>query len=443
MKTTIKFLNHASVLVSDGQISVLSDPWYFGSAFNKGWNLLNELAPQDIRTILTETTHIWLSHEHPDHFSIPFFRNFAKDIKSLSIRILFQKTKDQRVYNHLRAQEFDIQELEYNNEYAISTNYKITCIKDGFYDSGLLIQCNGEKILNLNDCDITTSNRANEVRQITGKVDVLLTQFSYAAWKGGKENRQWRCSAAREKIKTIKLQIEKFEPSIIIPFASFMYFSNQENFYLNEDINKPADILRELPEYAQKIFFMAPFDTIGGINKSFSSEKAIKFWSKKYAEISPLNKYESISIDSLGLEFQKYYQRIQDQNNIVLMRLLRIISPVRCFKPCIIHLYDLDTTIKFDYLKGLFCPTEKEAQLSMHSESLGFIFKNSFGFDAVTINACFEESKPGGFISATKTLAIENLNGIGVRFNVRTLFDFRIMKIFAIKLYKVWRHLIK
>ena len=79
----------------------------------------------------------------------------------------------------------------------------MTCIKDGFYDSGLLVESNGEKILNLNDCEITSLKRANEVFLKTGTIDVLLTQFSYAAWKGGKKNKKWRDEAANDKIKTI------------------------------------------------------------------------------------------------------------------------------------------------------------------------------------------------------------------------------------------------
>ena len=94
MKTSIKFINHASVIVSADGISVLSDPWYEGSAFNNGWNLLHETPNEEIISYLNEVTHIWISHEHPDHFSIPFFRAFSDKIKSRSIKILFQKTKD-------------------------------------------------------------------------------------------------------------------------------------------------------------------------------------------------------------------------------------------------------------------------------------------------------------------------------------------------------------
>jgi L-ascorbate metabolism protein UlaG (beta-lactamase superfamily) len=73
MLPNIEFLNHASVLVSNEQVSLLSDPWYQGDAFHKGWNLIHEFSDDEIINLLGRVTHIWISHEHPDHFSISFF----------------------------------------------------------------------------------------------------------------------------------------------------------------------------------------------------------------------------------------------------------------------------------------------------------------------------------------------------------------------------------
>ena len=36
------FVNHASVILSDGEITLITDPWIFGSAFNNGWELLSK-----------------------------------------------------------------------------------------------------------------------------------------------------------------------------------------------------------------------------------------------------------------------------------------------------------------------------------------------------------------------------------------------------------------
>ena len=42
MKIFIQFVNHASVLIGNEKNSILSDPWYSGTAFNDGWSLLYE-----------------------------------------------------------------------------------------------------------------------------------------------------------------------------------------------------------------------------------------------------------------------------------------------------------------------------------------------------------------------------------------------------------------
>ena len=90
MKTEIEFVNHASVIVKGKNTSILTDPWYQGDAFNKGWNLLTETSDDDAEIILKKITHIWISHEHPDHFSILFFKKFSDLIIKRSIKIIFQ-----------------------------------------------------------------------------------------------------------------------------------------------------------------------------------------------------------------------------------------------------------------------------------------------------------------------------------------------------------------
>mgnify|MGYP003655807813 FL=1 len=73
----IEFVNHASVLMTHGQVGLLSDPWYSGPAFHKGWRLLVETPEDKIAALLPRVTHIWISHEHPDHFSVGFFKRWG------------------------------------------------------------------------------------------------------------------------------------------------------------------------------------------------------------------------------------------------------------------------------------------------------------------------------------------------------------------------------
>ena len=75
----IKFINHASVVISNEDCSLMSDPWYSDQVFHKGWRLLHENSPEDILIQLTQIQYIWISHEHPDHFSVGFFMKYLKE----------------------------------------------------------------------------------------------------------------------------------------------------------------------------------------------------------------------------------------------------------------------------------------------------------------------------------------------------------------------------
>jgi UDP-MurNAc hydroxylase len=443
MNTSIEFINHACVIIKSDKITLLSDPWFEGDAFHKGWSLLYETNELEVEKIINKITHIWISHEHPDHFSILFFKKFKLKIINQSIKILFQETKDKRVINFLKNQGFDCEELKLNKKIYLNKTFSLTCIKDGFYDSGLLVISNNEKILNLNDCEINSQSRINEVNSITGNVDVLLTQFSFAAWKGGKDNKKWRTEAAKEKIETMKKQIEGFKPKFVIPFASFIYFSNIENNYLNDSINKPQTVLDELKNLKSEIIVMKPNDILGGKNQKISNSESLNFWQTKYNLLNnkKFNSFEKITYDEIFDNFQIYCQRIKKKNNFWLMRTIRMISPISVFKPVIIELSDLNINVEFDYLNKKFLLTDKTPQLSMKSESLNFLFKNNFGFDTLTVNGCFEEKKNDGFASSTKTLAIENLNNLGIYISFKTLLNFTIIKLFLNRLYRVTKKL--
>ena len=439
MKTTIEFINHASVIIKGDNVSIMTDPWFKGGAFNNGWKLLFETSESGAENILNKITHIWISHEHPDHFSIPFFKKFSQLIIKNNIKILFQETRDNRVVNFLRAQKIEVIELKDSEKLFFDDDFSVTCIKEGFYDSLLLVENYDEKILNLNDCEVRDYKKANKIFEQTGKVDVLLTQFSYAAWKGGKARKKWRIQAAKTRLNIIDLQIKVFKPKKVIPFASFIFFSNKENFYINDAVNKPVDVINRFKDSLAEIVIMKPKDILGGNQEKLSNTKAIEFWDKRYLESQSYEnfKYPTIDRETLLENFQKYCKRIRQKNSMTLIRLFRTISPIPIFQPVVIKITDLNIILNIDYIKGTMTKTNGKSDLSMPSESLNFLFSNSFGFDTLTVNGCFDEEKEGGFSKAAKTLAIENLNNIGIYVNLSIFFNMSVIFMFIHRLKKV------
>lgn len=443
IKTSLQFVNHASILVKHGEISLLSDPWYQGDAFHKGWNLIHELKDNEIIALLDHVTHLWISHEHPDHFSILFFKKFGEKLKANNIQILFQNTNDKRVESFLSKSGYNLKIISFDSWIKISNNFEILCFKDGFYDSGLAIKTSDKTILNLNDCVIKDKSRCKEVLKITGECDILASQFSYAAWKGGVENVSWRKLAAKEKIDALKLQASYFKPKVIVPFASYVYFSNNANSYLNDAANKPSDVVNAFIGYDSKINIMKPFEIFEDIESDIDNTSSLNFWEKalKAIDMNNLKEYEIVSFDQLEDSFGKYKDRIFQNNTKWFMRLVRYLSPIPAFKPVVIRITDLDINIRLDIFSDSIQKCSADADISMYSESLNFVLSNTFGFDTLTVNGCFEEVSKSGFSRVARSLAIENLNNMGIEFRLGIIFNYRFINMFISRLWVVSRKL--
>ncbi len=441
---TIKFINHASVLISDNNSAILTDPWFEGSILNDGWNLLHKNREEHIIEVLKNTSHIWISHEHPDHFSVIFFNKYRDLINSKKIKILFQKTKDRRVFNFLKTKGFDVEEVKDGLNYKINDNFIIQIERFGFYDSALIITIDNKKIINLNDCIIEDKKVLHKFAKKYGPADLLLTQFSYAAWKGGKDNKTWRLKAASEKIDRINEHAESLACKNIIPFASFSYFSNKENFYMNEGGNSPIEIKDKLESKKENNFnvvVMQPLET-QYLNKLFQNEKSLNFWKDIYNNIHSLPKteYKKIDFNELQSNFKKYQKNIYSKNSKTFMYFLSLIPILNIFQSLNIYLYDMNTVVEYSIFRGIKKSEKKNYHVEMHSNSLNFIFKNEFGYDTLTANGNFETDR-SGFAKLTKSLSIGSLNTLGYRFSLSLLFNPSIYLFFLYMLTKVSKNL--
>ena len=447
---TIEFVNHASVIISYEEISILSDPWFDGTAFDYGWRLIHRLENKYVEDILKKITHIYISHEHPDHFRPTFFtnENIKKILIDRKVEFLFQYTQDKRVINFLKKQGFKVRELHQKYKIKLSNKVQIQIIKSGFYDSLLIFETPDYKILNLNDCPIKETDELIKFKKKFGTFDVLLTQFSYAAWKGGIENRIYRKIAADEKLETVEKQARILQCKSVIPFASFVYFSNELNFYMNDSINTPQKVVSFFSDKKTNVIFLAPGE-IQKINNLQQDKSSLDFWNKKYNDINLIkndkkDKYNrSISLKDLNLDFEIYKKRIFEKNSKIIIYLLSKIKLMNFFQSLKIKLLDHNKIYKYSIFSGLKEDEEnKEFDITMHSNSLSFIFKNEFGFDTLTVNGCFEANQ-SGFSKVTKSLALGNLNSIGLKLNFGLILHPKIIFLFLNTLKKVKKRIKK
>jgi|694.fasta_scaffold02145_14 UDP-MurNAc hydroxylase len=393
----IKFTGHASFLIKSKNYQLLIDPWFTGSAFDLGWDLTSKfkLDHDEISMI----THIWYSHEHPDHFSIKDLKN----IYSLNnkIKIIFQYTDDKRVLNFCKKIGFEVIEVKNFQKYFFDENSYIQIIKCGLIDSFSIIKDQSKIIVNMNDC--VPGEDLNKVKKIIENlnIDILFTQFSYADWKGNPQDIIIRQLAVKEKFKQISDQINFFRPKFVCPFASFIFFSHEENFFMNDaipDIQQVHDYIKNLNTMPVILY---PGDQFNYHNKDNSN--SIRKYQTDYRNITIINKSKTVPLDVLMDLSAKQILRIKKYNNVIFVFLIFFIGKYlrKGIKPIKFLVKDLNIIFNYNIFQGLKIENSletvgvggedivKNIDLIITSDVLESILKNDWGIGTTLINGRF------------------------------------------------------
>ena len=413
MNSLITFVNHASVIFSYKDIKLITDPWIFGSAFNNGWNLLSEskLKINDFENI----THIWFSHEHPDHFHPMVLNKIPENLRK-NITILFQDTLDHRVAKKCKQLKFkNIIEMNPNNFISLSDEFKIKCVPNGTYDSWFYAKIGKKKILNINDCMVDSAQQAKIIKKIVDEVDILLTQFGYASWVGDPEDVELRKNASMEKLKRIEIQAKFFQPKFIIPFASFVRFCHKDNYYMNDQMNKIEDVENFIEKNTNSSpVVLYPGDEWSGEEKIDNSIPIKKYQidSQKNMELSITSniiEYEELKKSALS-----YIENIKKRNNWAFVVFLHKIN---FFKTTYIFLKDLNCSFSFNLINGLQRSNLDASAVDIitDSDSLYFALSWDYGMDTLFVNARFRTSG-GKVMNFFRLFLIGTLNNNGRTF---------------------------
>lgn len=159
------YLGHNGYLVEFGQITLLIDPWFYPAHLD-GWFPFPNNMPLLDQIDWRKVTHLYISHEHADHFDRKFLEeNISKEVKCLVPNFI-----NKGMAKELRKLGFiDQVVLDHKEKYFMFTMYL-----DGFKnDSALLLNWQGFRYFNLNDCYL----KLNECPE---NIDLFSYQYSLA-----------------------------------------------------------------------------------------------------------------------------------------------------------------------------------------------------------------------------------------------------------------------
>lgn len=414
----ILWVNHASYVLSHGAIRLITDPWLDGLAFNRGWSLL---APTVFRVEdFADISHIWISHEHPDHFSPPSLLRIPDAIRK-RITVLFRRTRDGRVAQFCRDAGFRVIELDHGQRLELSPSFTVVCGTRGS-DSWLGVTCGRRTLLNLNDCIFRSRAELKSVVRLTGTPDILLTQFSYANWTGNPDDPVSMQAAAQEKLREFRAQIVALTPRWVIPFASFVRFAHEDNSYLNEHANRIGNMIAEIREHNALPIVLYPGDewTIG---TDHDPTQAVTRYDadRIQAERRPPVTSKSVTVDQLIAASGEFVARLRSRNWLWVLRPLQWTGTLRSIR---VYLRDLDVTLLLPVYRQLSVvgTGRQSAEFELSSDSLMFMLKNDYGIDSLLINGRFRELVPGSRATLSKLFAVARQNNDGHYYPAR-LFD--------------------
>jgi L-ascorbate metabolism protein UlaG (beta-lactamase superfamily) len=384
-----EWVNHAGFVFDYDGVRLLSDPWIEGTAFNNGWALLSDtrFRYEDFETL----THIWFSHEHPDHFSPPNIRRIPERARA-HITVLFQQTLDRKVIKYCEGLGFGrVIELPPNRWFQLSARLRVMCGPYTDDDSWLAFQTPEGTTLNLNDCVVDTHAKARAIRKQVGPVRVLMTQFSYAQWAGNPDDRAAQAADAREKLNRVKTQAAVLEPTTIIPFASFMWFCHEENFGLNKEMNDAARAaLFIVSQTRADPVVLYPGDrwTLGENHDWMVAAGAYARDFERRIAAGPVERTRPVPWAEIETAFEPFLERIHAKNN-PLLRLIPVPSTT-------VRVLDADATVKLT-LRGLRQIPEPAggADIATNTENLLYCLRFDWGSATLHANGRFIEPRKG------------------------------------------------
>lgn len=382
MNCHVKFLNHSSVILTSDKTKILCDPWFNGSAFMDGWSLLHDRS-HDINNLSFD--YIWISHEHPDHFSIPTLSQLKT-----SKTFLYQQTKDKKVKHFLEKKGHKVIELP-NKKTLQLNDLLITSVECDGHDASLITKFpNGKVVININDARVNLDKHLeNEIIPLLKgeDLDLLMFQFSYANWAGNKDDNLTPHYHQKAVDKKNEYAIDLLKPNKIMPFASFIYFSHEENFYWNNKFwinhvlkifsQKKSKLIMPLPNQIVDLNDIVSYDFIQ------SNNDARDFWLKKIKNIKVLSKSKTVSLTELKINYKEFIKDLHKKNPIF--------SKLETDKNFIISIKinDLDLTLTIGLLKHYFVieKTVSNYCAELSSETFCFLMKNSFGRGTIVVNS--------------------------------------------------------
>ena len=174
------------------------------------------------------------------------------------------------------------------------------------------------------------------IRNDIGHVDVLLNQFSLAAYAGFEPHEKYLPARAKQILENVSSVHRRLEAKVTIPFASFIYFSSLDNKYVNNFVNSARDAADYLGRQGQRAAVLYPGDSYQVGAEHDSSQALARFEQLPGVEERTYDPVESKTMPEIVAAYDGLAAQMRDKYAMLLLRMLG---------PVTIRIPDLDKTV--------------------------------------------------------------------------------------------------
>ena len=254
----LELLAHASFFLSTDDVRLLFDPWLVGDAYWGSWRHYPRVVVDHSR--IQETSHIVISHPHPDHFDLPTMKLLPR-----RATVYFPPFVSQIIPRELERLGFSrLVELGWEQPLSIGSGVSFAFLRPTslWEDSSVLVRVHDWIWLNQNDAGAPLRDEI-----LPSSVDLLSSSFDIGAsgypqmWGVTSKDQARILRSARVQIlKSIAQRCERTQAKFFAPFASWWRHGRPEHVDLASAMrhNTLSDVERELSSGSTRLLRTEP-----------------------------------------------------------------------------------------------------------------------------------------------------------------------------------------
>ena len=255
----LRTLGHACLaLYRHGERPLLiTDPWLVGSVYWRSWWLQNYPTAEEVDW-LAKSPHIYITHEHPDHFHMPSIRRLGS-----GPAYLFPALAEQGYLAYMARHGYRAEAVPPSRWRAIGEQVSILSIPVWNDDSMLLIDTPSALILNLNDAK-PQPPVLRSIRRMADKIakpKMLLCSYSPASCINSflDETGIVSLKPVRHYVDYVCGLCDALAADFYLPFASQAVFERRDSCWANDYRTSYDDLRRYWQSNAE---LLPPYTTL-------------------------------------------------------------------------------------------------------------------------------------------------------------------------------------